>query len=289
MIDLKDTITAIRQHLDTGTPRSLTYAALECRLTIERICYERLRATHDYISHDEIRRWQPAHVIRILAEEVDTHVSETYTVSICGTPVSETSPPNSAEDYNALDFVPIGTHVGFKANYLQKLWNALSNVALHADLPKSKTDRVPQFRDPIAIRKQVEVALREITRISAGTLISAGIGREVKFDCACGVLNKRRIARLDHGKIISCINPNCPETWKVESNGDEMEFERMGERIECLCGKSHWAAQSQLDKLPKRSYGAITCDCGAKIIIRWNLHYARQASDLQKNSDSGSQ
>lgn len=283
MIDLKETVSTIEQHLDTGTPRSLTYAALECRLAIERICYERLRVMHEYISHDEIRRWQPAHVIKILAEEVDPHVSETYTISISSTPVSETSQPESAEDYNTFDFLPVGTHVGFKAGYLQKLWNALSNVALHARLPGSKSDRVTQFGDPNAIRKQVEAALTEIRRVSTGTLISTGIGREVKFNCVCGMLNKRRIARLNHGKIINCINPDCPETWEVEFDGDEIEFGRMGQEIECLCGKGHWVVRSELDKLPKRSHGTITCDCGAKIFVRWSLQYARQTSGTQTN------
>jgi len=276
MIDLKEAISTIERHLETGTPRSLTYAALECRLSIERICYERLRVMHDYISHDEIRRWQPVHVIRILAEEVDPRVSETYTISISSTPVSETSPPESAEDYKAFDFVPLGTHVGFKAGYLQKLWNALSNVALHASLPESKADRVEHFRDPNAIRKQVEAALAEIRRISAGTLVSTGMGPEVKFDCVCGMLNKRRIACLNHGKIISCINPACPETWEVEIDGGDIEFGRMGEEIECLCGKAHWVARSELDKLPKRGHGTVTCDCGTKIIVRWSMQYARQ-------------
>ncbi|MBN8848758.1 MAG: hypothetical protein J0I73_11770 [Sphingomonas sp.] len=49
MIDLSDSIATIRAQLEEGSPRNLTYAALECRLALERICYERLRAMHDYI------------------------------------------------------------------------------------------------------------------------------------------------------------------------------------------------------------------------------------------------
>ncbi len=41
MIDLRGSIDTIEGHLADGSPRSLTYAALECRLAIERICYER--------------------------------------------------------------------------------------------------------------------------------------------------------------------------------------------------------------------------------------------------------
>jgi len=90
--------------------------------------------------------------------------------------------------------------------------------------------------------------------------------------------NKRRIARLERGKIIICINPDCNETWKTELDGDNASFERMGEEIECLCGKKHWIAQAELEKLPKRDYGTLTCDCGSKIIVRWSLEYSRQAA-----------
>ncbi|CCV13286.1 hypothetical protein [Mesorhizobium sp. STM 4661] len=63
MIWLKQYTAKIEELLNQDTPESLTYAALECRLAIERICYERLRNAHDYISHDDLKRWQPQYVV----------------------------------------------------------------------------------------------------------------------------------------------------------------------------------------------------------------------------------
>jgi hypothetical protein len=49
----------IKALLADGSDSSLTYAALEARLAIERICYERLKISHDYISADDLRTWKP--------------------------------------------------------------------------------------------------------------------------------------------------------------------------------------------------------------------------------------
>lgn len=40
MINIRDAIDTIKRHLEDGSDRALTYAALECRLAIERICYD---------------------------------------------------------------------------------------------------------------------------------------------------------------------------------------------------------------------------------------------------------
>jgi len=80
MIDLHDTIDTIKRHPADGSDRSLTYAALECRLAIERICYDRLARAHDYVSHEEVRRWQPHLVIKLVEEDIDPYVASTYTL-----------------------------------------------------------------------------------------------------------------------------------------------------------------------------------------------------------------
>jgi hypothetical protein len=190
MIDLHDTIDTIKRHLADGSDRVLTYAALECRLAIERICYDRLARAHDYISHEEVRRWQPHHVIKLLEADVDPHVASTYTLSISTQPVVE------GEDLTTKDYVPVGTQQGFDGARLAKLWNALSNTALHVSLPKSSDAGVTQFGNAGAIRIKVEQALIELERIATGTMTSNGFGPGVSFTCGCGQHVKRRSEQL---------------------------------------------------------------------------------------------
>ena len=75
MLDYSKTIETIESLLSEGTASSLTYAALECRLALERACYDRLRNAHDYISIADIKKWQPSEVIKKLQEIVDPEIA----------------------------------------------------------------------------------------------------------------------------------------------------------------------------------------------------------------------
>ncbi len=68
----------IKRLLNEGTSQSLTHAALECRLAIERVCYEKLTIVHDYISHDDLKRWQPRYVVETIVQEVNEDAASSF-------------------------------------------------------------------------------------------------------------------------------------------------------------------------------------------------------------------
>jgi hypothetical protein len=51
MIDIREIVSVIEKLLAEDTPQSVTYAALECRLAIEKICYDRLKVNYDCRDH----------------------------------------------------------------------------------------------------------------------------------------------------------------------------------------------------------------------------------------------
>jgi hypothetical protein len=71
MIDIGKKIAIIQNLVGEGSESHIRYAALECRLAIEEICYERLRLAHKYIPIDKIRTWQPPKLLKFLFEEVE--------------------------------------------------------------------------------------------------------------------------------------------------------------------------------------------------------------------------
>lgn len=268
MMELRDAIDAIKRHLTDGSDRALTYAALECRLAIERICYDRLARAHDYVSHEEVRRWQPHHVIKLLEEDVDPHVASTYTLSI------STQPAVEGEDLTKKDYVPVGTQQGFDGAFLAKLWHALSNTALHVSLPKSSAATVKPYGNVKAIRNKVERALAELERIASGTMTSNGFGPGVSFTCNCGTRVKRRAEQLPAGKVIYCINPACTESFEVERDGDEINFVLRAVHVTCKCGLENRFPMAPLEKLKVRETAHSHCACGAETIFRWKLFSA---------------
>ena len=275
MINLEPTIVQIEKLLEENTEASVTYAALECRLAIERICYERLRLVHDYISHDDLSRWQPSDIVKTLIQEVDANTAETFTLSIAREPMPEGSLPTS-QDYEAMEWLPVGTQVGFVPNKLGKLWNGLAKLALHIEIPTSKDATVKQYGDIQEIASKVKQALLEIKRISQGTMMSAGMGESVYFECVCGSKNKRRLGLLRNRQTISCINPDCDESYDFIQSS--MSFGRRTFEIVCrVCGTSRDVPKRMVEKLRTGQHIHFDCEgCGETIYVSFRPMQAQR-------------
>ena len=276
MINLQPSIEKIENLLNENTDSSMTYAALECRLAIERICYERLRLAHDYISHDDLKKWQPRDIVKTLIQEVDKNVATTFTLSVSTSPLPEGSAPPTREDYEAMEFLPVGTQIGFNPNQLGSLWNALAKLALHISLPAHKDDLVGSYGDIEAIRKKVVEAVEEIKKIDEGTLMFSGLGEEVSFDCSCGSKNKRRLELLKDGQIISCINPDCQESFGYVEK--DMMFGRRTFEIVCrACDRKRDIPKKMVEKLRNDQHIHFDCEgCGETIYVSWRPMQAQK-------------
>lgn len=280
MIDLQSSISAIENLLQEGSEASLTYAALECRLAIEQICYERLRVAHEYISHDDLKKWQPRDIVNTLIREVDSNAAATFTFSIGSEPVQKGAPAPTAEDYENMEFLPIGTHIGFDPSKLGKLWNALANLALHISIPETKDTPVVRYGDPEKIREKVSESLAEIKRIGEGTLLMSGFGEEVSFVCSCGMTNKRRLGLLKNGQTVSCINPACEESFTYFE--ESLEFGHRTLAIVCQkCGSEQDVPTKKIEKLPKDKRLYFSCEgCGEEISIEWRPMQGQKTKPL---------
>ena len=231
----------------------MTFAALEARIALEKVCYDRLRQRHDYISHAQLKRWQPGGVVKILMEQVDPHVTNTRTMMLSKKPNRKGLEPEDD------DFVKIGTEVGFDAKKIAKMWQALARLALHVRLPEHKEDQIPDYGDKVAIRQKVEQVVEELKRLERTTMTFSGIGREVKFDCDCGTLNKRRADLLTAGQSVYCINPECLASWKVEKNGDDFWFAPEELLVDCIhCAhKNHFQLRKVMN-MEKNTIGKFS-------------------------------
>lgn len=269
MIDLEPVIETIETLLKEDSCASLTYAALECRLALERICYDRLRTAHDYISHADLKRWQPRDVVNILIKEVDPNCASSLTMSIARDHMPCDTATPTREDYEGYDWVEVGTQIGFDPNRIGKLWNALSSVALHTKLPATKSDDLARYGNLGAIRDKVVEALEEIKRCSKSTLLSSGLGTVLSFECVCGTQNKRRTNLLRDGATISCISSECRESY-IYSEA-ECEFERRVFPVQCkVCDKEYWIPRRCVEELRIGQRLTAKCsNCGKRIFVEW--------------------
>lgn len=274
MIHLPPLIDRIKALLAEGTDATVTYAALEARLALEKVCYDRLRQRHDYISHAQLRKWQPGAVVNKLMADVDQHVTVTRTLSISKNPAMPGVSPKEEKEW-----IEVGTEVGFDANQIAKMWQALANLALHVRLPRNKDDHIADYGDTAQIRAKVEEVIVELERLSKGSMTFSGIGEEVSFTCSCGEKNRRRAALLRDNQEIFCINPECKYTWKAHKEGDEFTFESVTFPVDCeKCDAENHMPHRFFFNMKPDEMGSFSCrECRHKNFVQWRLMQRRQA------------
>jgi hypothetical protein len=218
MADYTDRIRAL---MDDNSEASLTYAALEARLAIECICYERLKLAHDYISADDLRTWKPQYVVQTLMEMVDPKIASEYTLSIGSEPGDDPK-----------EYLEVGVQKGFDPKKLSQLWQAMGSF-LHNRLPRSRDALISHYATVEKIRPKLTEALQELDRIGQGTMMGAMVFEQVSFECRCGQSNKRAKHGLSHGATINCIREDCREQFTVEKIDDEFYFSAKTIPITC--------------------------------------------------------
>lgn len=272
MIDLKSIIARINDLLAENSSQSVTYAALEARLAIEKVCYDRLRQRHDYISHAQLQKWQPGAVVKTLMTDVDPYVSQTVILHIGTKPGS--NPEND-------EYVEIGTEVGFNTRKLSEMWNALAKLALHVHLPRNREEYIPEYGDKENIIDKVKEVVSELERLSKGNITSSGFGGSTSFTCSCGEENHRRTGLLRDGQIIRCINHECKETWKVIKSNDGISFQSVTVTVNCeICNSPCNIPWQMVCDMKYDQVGSFSCgSCGHKNYVQWRLKQVRPTTD----------
>lgn len=277
MIAIAPLLARIDALLAENTDQSVTFAALEARLALEKVCYDRLRQRHDYISHADLRGWTPNYVMNTIVAEVDENFGQSLRLY-----VADGSTPTAEND----GFIEVGTEIGLDQARIVKLWNALSNLALHVKLPESRNDQIPQYGNVNQIREKVREAIAELSRLSQGTMTFSGIGDEVSFQCECGQKNRRRAGLLKAHQSVSCLSPTCRRSYRVlaEAN-DEITFELEVVEIPCAaCNFVIHASQSQLMKLGRSEPANVKCSkCGHDNRVMWVLGRADLATTSEQS------
>ena len=236
MLDLKNQINVIENLIEENTIESLTYAALQCRLTIEAICYDRLKISYDFLAYDDLRKWLPRDVIKQVVAEANEMADQEFSLAFAPHKEGEKS-PETVEDFEALDFISLGKQSKINANKLGSLWNALSNVALHVSLPESKEDEVSIYGNKEIILKKVKDALTELKEISKGNLIMGQAGKNslcYTFECgACDSKIRKNVSLLEDNQVVNCISPSCMESYIIKKDGDTFSHTRYKQDLAC--------------------------------------------------------
>lgn len=235
MLDIPKRIELIRSLFEQDTDQSLTYAALECRLTLEYLCYERFKLYFSYLSESDLKNWQPKHIVKQISDEIDGNVSKKSSISVSAENI-DGRPPTNREEFESLKNTPLGTQSELKFNKLHKLWNGLSNVALHIPVPSISSSSLNIYGDKEKIRKKVSEVIKLLSGMKGNLLMGGSFGEEYSFNCfSCDTKIKRPVKNLQQPAVVSCINPKCQESYALQKDSDgELEVIRRIINFSCV-------------------------------------------------------
>jgi predicted RNA-binding Zn-ribbon protein involved in translation (DUF1610 family) len=197
------------------SPEHLRYAALDLRMVMEMVTYDKLLAASDQLPPEVVRTWQPPQAIKALLEFQEL-ADQSFSMSVADLP-ADGSVPSTAEAFEELDWLPVGEHHALTLAWLRKNYNKVGNL-LHAPPPADTRElNLDKWsRDLTKIAAELELAIGSsiITMTERGGFV---------FSCAeCGKPIVRSLEAMKRGATAVCPTTNCDAEYKLtQSEGGE--------------------------------------------------------------------
>ncbi|XPF93647.1 hypothetical protein ACM9HF_16720 [Colwellia sp. RE-S-Sl-9] len=217
MLNIAKRIQIIESLVLEDTAQSLTYAALESRLTIEFIFYERFKLSHSHLSSEDLKDWRPKNILKQVLEEINENVDKGFTVSISKDPILGKH-PSTKEEYESIEYVPLGEQSAINLNLLNRFWQSFSGLALHIPVPTICSGEIEIYGDKSKTKNKLEKFLTYLSKIKDGNLLMGGMeGVDFCFNCySCDSLIKKPVKYIKTSIIANCINLKCNESYLIE-------------------------------------------------------------------------
>lgn len=260
MLNVQARIELIENLYKSPIEKNLTYAALECRLTIEYLCYERFRLLNPYLGEKDLNNWTPAKVVEQVSKEIDDQFTRELKISISPDVPSSDGKPTVA-DFEALDFQELGMQSELKFKKLHRLWQGVSNVALHIPVPTIANNELSIYGESKKIRKKIDDCLVYFKTLSGNLLFGGIIGEVFSFNCLiCETEIRRPVASVKKPTHVHCINPKCLESYMLTPDEGGFDYKRQTISFKCIeCGDDLVVPLTQFYKLTINHTLSIKC------------------------------
>lgn len=203
--------------LSEPTEHNLRYAALELRMVMEMVTYEKLFAAQDVLPPEVVRTWQARQAVKALLE-FQPLADETYTISFAEVPegVQLDGLEDSArlKQLAQLEYQEVGQHHGMKLKWLGSNYNRIGGL-LHAVNPGSSA---MEKLETAAYLAEVVAELELVVSSTIYTLTERG---GYVFECiACEKPIVRNFEAMKAGKTAICSTPHCDAEYRLVKDGE---------------------------------------------------------------------
>ena len=250
--------------LSKGGSVSLHYAALELRMCMEAITYEKLRASARHIPPKVLETWQPPQAVKALLE-YEPHTDKPFAIYA-----------GLEKEYGVQsdEMKYVGKHRPFKLGWLRKHYNKLGGY-LH--FPKSNEGR---SKSEAEARQYLADVISEVEHVLSANITGGSLGEVYEFQCQlCDqpiICGKHRLVSSGH---VECLNPNCGAEYFGELAEDgTSSFRLTVSDFDCAkCGTSI-AVENRNLRIGTR-FRCENCDTRHTIVTRqWS--YAAEQTEL---------
>ncbi len=192
------------ENLALNKDESLKYAALELRMTMEAITYDKVNAYADEFPPEEYETWQPRKLMAVLLE-IDPMADKDNSISI-----------GKEEKFGvpAPHMTALGTERVLSLRVLKKHYDALGSY-LHTQ--SLKNARSGKKIDHQKLRQRCEEISKFLSDVLSSSIFNTTLGIFSSIKCAkCGNLIRKRLAQGKNSNLVECSECDASYTAKEE-------------------------------------------------------------------------
>jgi hypothetical protein len=219
----RDALNRAKENLDNSNPEYTKYAALELRMAIEGLTYDRANAYIKEIDPQEYKTWQPRKVMEMLLE-IEPMADKGSSLSF------------GIEDKlgePAKIMTSLGSEEVFNLSLIKKYYDALGSF-LHLPTIKQLQDK-PETDIKKRREKCLEI-INHIEKVLKSPVFNITLGSFSEITCLrCNQTIRKRIPYNQTEVVAKCLNPECVATYLVADAGEgKVGWEPQLKNLECM-------------------------------------------------------
>ncbi|WP_205343127.1 hypothetical protein [Denitrificimonas caeni] len=210
-----------KEELDSKKDQRLRHAALELRMAMEALTYDRALAYKDEFPPREYETWQPRKVLLVLLE-IDPFADKDSSLAV-----------GVEKEYGkpAPEMKSLGSEVVLSMKVLKKHYDALGSYLHIQSLKHSKTGEGLDFK---RFRNRCGDITEFINKVLSSSVFNCTLGRFMSIKCIeCGNSIRKRIPVGE--KIFEAKCYNCMATYIVTDDGAG-NFKQAPHQLKVKCG-----------------------------------------------------
>lgn len=251
----RDALQRAKTELASGSNERLIYAALELRMAIECVTYERAKTYEKELPPRDYDVWQPGRLMKELIE-LDPLADASGTVSFG----LEDEPGVPAKEMKAL-----GSEKVFNMKDIEDSYNALGSF-LHQ--PTMRQLNSGKERNWQKVRERCDELVPKLEAVVASPVFSVNFGMFTKFKCMnddCGKDIRKRLPSSQSEVPAVCFECGAEHFISVGAEGEHI-VQPLVEDVHCANAECRHAIQFFRNELRTGAHWACSA-CGTKCML----------------------